>query len=137
MRVDLSYGKASLPVEFDERWNVTVIRKRPMPVEPDAPGAVQAALSRPVGAQPLVREAQGAHSACVLICDITRSVPNGLLLPPLLDAFAAGNSLFGIPVEVLHLFTVWILLILGAALVSWRMPRPERRSAQTDGPGDG
>ena len=60
-----------------------------------------------------------------------------LLLPPLLDAFAAGNSLFGIPVEVLHLFTVWILLILGAALVSWRMPRPERRSAQTDGPGDG
>ena len=53
-----------------------------------------------------------------------------LLLPPLLDAFAVRDSLFGIPIEVLYLFAVWILLIVGAGLVSWHMPRPERRQTQ-------
>ena len=60
-----------------------------------------------------------------------------LLLPPLLDAFAVRDRLLGIPIEVLHLFTVWVLLILGAALVSWRMPRLERRPMQVDGPDGG
>jgi nickel-dependent lactate racemase len=95
MRVELNYGKSALTVELDERWNVTVIRKPPMPVEQDAPEAVRAALSRPVRARPLVEEARGARSACVLICDITRPVPNGLLLPPLLDELLRA----GVPKE--------------------------------------
>ena len=53
-----------------------------------------------------------------------------LLLPPLLDAFAVRDRLFGIPIEVLYLFAAWILLIVGAGLVSRRMPRPERRQTQ-------
>ncbi|HWQ38544.1 MAG TPA: nickel-dependent lactate racemase [Burkholderiales bacterium] len=84
MRVELNYGKGALPVELDERWNVTVIRKPPMPVESDPQAAVRMALERPVSARPLAEEARGARSACVLICDITRPVPNTLLLAPLL-----------------------------------------------------
>ncbi|MGH8631981.1 MAG: nickel-dependent lactate racemase [Burkholderiales bacterium] len=84
MRVELSYGKGFLPVEFDERWQVSVIRKPPMPVEPDPQSAVRAALSQPVDARILAAEAKGARSACVLICDITRPVPNHLLLPAIL-----------------------------------------------------
>jgi nickel-dependent lactate racemase len=52
-----------------------------MPVQPDARAAVRTALSRPVDAQPLAEEARGRKSACILICDITRPVPNGVLLP--------------------------------------------------------
>jgi nickel-dependent lactate racemase len=91
MRVELSYGKGSLPVELNDEWNVTVIRKPPMPLLPDPEHAVESALAQPVGCAPLLQEARGARSACVLICDITRPVPNGLLLPAILRELLAGG----------------------------------------------
>jgi hypothetical protein len=37
--------------------------------------------------------AQGKRNACILICDITRPVPNGLILPPLIESLTqAGIS---------------------------------------------
>ena len=90
MRLDLNYGRGGLPLDLPDDWNVTVIRKPPMPVKVDPVGAVREALARPVAARPLGEEARGKRSACILICDITRPVPNGLLLPEivrqLLDA---------------------------------------------------
>lgn len=90
MRIELNYGKGTLPLELPDDWNVDVIRKPGMPVLGNAADAVAQALSRPVGASPLAAEARGKRSACILICDITRPVPNGLLLPgiirQLLDA---------------------------------------------------
>ena len=91
MRVELSYGKGSLALELPDAVNATVIRKPPMPVLSDPIGSVQAALNRPVGSRPLVEEAREARSACILICDITRPVPNGLLLPPLVRALLEGG----------------------------------------------
>ncbi|MEE8272315.1 MAG: lactate racemase domain-containing protein, partial [Alphaproteobacteria bacterium] len=90
MRVELSYGKGTLPVDLADDWDVRVIGKKAMPVEPDPAASVRAALAAPVGAPPLVEAARGCASACILICDITRPVPNGVLLPimvrQLLDA---------------------------------------------------
>jgi len=63
---------------------VRVIRKPVMPVLENPRGAVMKALRQPVGAAALAEEARGKASACILICDITRPVPNGLLLPPIL-----------------------------------------------------
>lgn len=83
MRVELSYGKGSLALDLPDAVSATVIRKPPMPVLSDPVASVQAALKQPVGSRPLVEEARGARTACVLICDITRPVPNGLLLLPL------------------------------------------------------
>jgi nickel-dependent lactate racemase len=91
MRVELNYGKGRLPLELPERRQVTVIRKPGMPVLQDAAASVQAALSEPVGARPLAEEAHGQRSACILICDITRPVPNGLLLPPILRELLRGG----------------------------------------------
>jgi nickel-dependent lactate racemase len=91
MRLELNYGKGCLPVEFDEGWKVTVIRKPPMPVESDPRAAVNCALSSPVGAGALAAEANNARSACVLICDITRPVPNALLLPAILGQLLAAG----------------------------------------------
>ena len=84
MRVDLSYGRGTYPVELRDEWSVTVIRKPAMPVLADPAGAVEAALAAPYAARPLAEEARGARSACIVICDITRPVPNGLLLPVIL-----------------------------------------------------
>jgi len=97
MRIDLNYGKGHLPVDLDDRWDVSVIRKPEMPLQADPSAAVEAALASPVGSAPLAEEAKGKSSACVLICDITRPVPNGLLLPvilrQLLDAGMARESI--------------------------------------------
>ena len=81
MRLDLNYGRDSYPLELSGGWDVTVIRKPAMPLEPDPVLAVRNALANPIGASSLAQEAQGLKTACILICDITRPVPNGLLLP--------------------------------------------------------
>lgn len=91
MRIELSYGKGTLPVDLPAGLEVTVIRKPAMPVLPDPAGAVQGALNNPVGAGSLMQEARGARSACILICDITRPVPNGLLLQPLIRNLLASG----------------------------------------------
>src|SRR5712671_5085615 len=101
MRIDLSYGRGTLPVELPDGLEVTVIRKPAMPVLSDPAGAVRAALARPAGARPLVEEARGKKTACILICDITRPVPNALLLQPMVrDLLAAGVPASGIVVLV-------------------------------------
>jgi lactate racemase len=97
MRFDLNYGRGGLPLDLPDDWDVTVIRKPPMPVKSDPVSAVREALARPVAARPLGEEARGKRSACILICDITRPVPNGLLLPEivrqLLDAGMAPANI--------------------------------------------
>ncbi len=101
MDVDLNYGKGSLAVHLPAELRVTVIRKPPMPVASDAHAAVRAALEHPVGARPLREEARGKRTACILICDITRPVPNALLLQPLVrDLLEAGVPAAGITVLV-------------------------------------
>jgi nickel-dependent lactate racemase len=84
MRIDLNYGRGHLPVDLDANWDVSVIRKPTMPVEANPLEAVEAALGNPVGSSALVDEAVGKASACILVCDITRPVPNGRLLPVIL-----------------------------------------------------
>jgi nickel-dependent lactate racemase len=91
MQVDLSYGKSSYPLLLRDEWTVTVIRKPPMPVLPDPAHAVEAALSAPVGSFSLMQEARRARTACILICDITRPVPNGLLLPVIVRQLLAAG----------------------------------------------
>jgi nickel-dependent lactate racemase len=69
----------------------TIIRKPLVPRIDDAPGAIRRALDYPMGARPLRELARGRRSACILICDITRPVPNHLFLRPMIeDLLAAG-----------------------------------------------
>lgn len=90
MQVELNFGKGTLPIALRDEWQISVIRKREMPLLADPHQAVLDALQRPLGARSLLDEARGKRSACILICDITRPVPNGLFLGPmvrqLLDA---------------------------------------------------
>ena len=101
MHIDLRYGKGSFRLALDPAWDVTVIRKPDMPLLADPVAAVHAALAQPVGARPLAEEARGAKTACILVCDITRPVPNGLFLPPLVRTLVdAGIPAAGITILV-------------------------------------
>ena len=89
--VELRYGKAGLPVRFDADWDVTVVAKPPMPIVSAPVTAIHAALREPVGCAPLGELARGKRSACVLVCDITRPVPNGLFLRPVIETLLAAG----------------------------------------------
>ena len=84
MRVHLNYGRGMRAVDLPEGLDVTVIAKQAMPLLADPEGEMAEALARPVGCPPLAEEAARAGSACILICDFTRPVPNGVILPPLI-----------------------------------------------------
>jgi nickel-dependent lactate racemase len=89
--IGISYGKGHLPVHLAADTEATIIRKNPSPKIADAPGAIRRVLDHPVGAQPLKMAARGRRSACILICDITRPVPNHLFLRLIIeDLIEAG-----------------------------------------------
>ena len=81
MNVRLLYGRGELEVRLPEGCEPTVIEKPAMPVIEDPAAAVAASLD----GSGLAEAAAGARSACLLICDITRPVPNRLFLRPLVE----------------------------------------------------
>ncbi len=81
--IELLYGRGTLKVDVPKECRPTVIKKLPMPVLEDPKAAVWGALSRDA---PVAEAARGAQSACILICDITRPVPNHLFLRPLIES---------------------------------------------------
>jgi lactate racemase len=84
MRIKMNYGRDGLVIDFPDSWDLAVIEKPAMPLLADPSGAVLKALANPVGCAPLAQEAQGRRTACILICDITRPVPNSVILEPLI-----------------------------------------------------
>ncbi|MDH3715819.1 MAG: lactate racemase domain-containing protein, partial [Gammaproteobacteria bacterium] len=89
--IELAYGKTGLQLTLPDNAQATVIRKRPLPVPDDAHAVIEQALACPIEAQPLEHAAGGAASACILICDITRPVPNHLFLRPLIERLVAAG----------------------------------------------
>lgn len=91
MKTDILYGRGRLAVELPEEIAVTVVRKRPMPRLEHAEADLRKALQSPPDCPPLRELARTRKTACILICDITRPVPHGLLLPPLVAELRAGG----------------------------------------------
>jgi len=96
-RVGLLYGKGLLEVALPASAEVTVIRKPALPKLRDPAAAVRRAFDQPVRSAPLSVLAQGRASACIVICDITRPVPNHLFLRPMVEMMLAA----GIPLEAI------------------------------------
>jgi len=91
--ISISYGKGHLPVRIPADVEATIVRKKPLPKLHDAAAAIRQALDQPVGARPFREIARGKKSACILICDITRPVPNHLFLRPMIeDLMASGMA---------------------------------------------
>jgi nickel-dependent lactate racemase len=91
VQIDLLYGRKGLTVDLEEAVRAHLIRKHPLPLLPDPAGAVRRALEKPVAGPPLQELARGKRTACILICDITRPVPNGLILPPLVESLSRAG----------------------------------------------
>ena len=95
MRVGLEYGRTGLEVELPDRNVVKCLEYTPAQPLLDPVEAVRRSLAAPIGTPPLAKLARGRKDACVVICDITRPVPNEVLLGPILSTLEES----GIPRE--------------------------------------
>lgn len=95
MRVKLDYGRTGLEVDLPADRVVGPLAMKPAAAIANPDAVLRRALEQPIGSAPLAQLARGKKSACILVCDITRPVPNSLLLPPILETLERS----GIPRE--------------------------------------
>lgn len=95
MRVTMEYGRTGLEVDLPADRVESVLELRPARPLANPDQAIADALARPIGTPPLLELARGRKDACILICDITRPVPNEQLLSPILQTLEEA----GIPRE--------------------------------------
>jgi len=93
--IEIAYGRESLHLALPTGAEPTVIRKVALPKLADNAAAIHNAFARPIDARPLSELVRGRKSACILICDITRPVPNGLFLRPMIETMVAGGIPLG------------------------------------------
>lgn len=91
MNIHLDYGRDGLDVELPSENVVGVLDIVPATPLPDPAEAVRAAIAHPLGTRPLAEIARGRSRVCVVVCDLTRPVPNATVLPALLAALAGGG----------------------------------------------
>ncbi|MCL2743027.1 MAG: nickel-dependent lactate racemase [Planctomycetaceae bacterium] len=85
MKYELAYGKKKLAIELPENNVVKVLNIKSAPPLEEPAEDVRQKLLHPNGTLPLFEIAAGKQTACIVICDITRPVPNKIILPPMLE----------------------------------------------------
>lgn len=105
MRVNLEYGRTGLEVELPDRPDTRTLAYRDAQPIADPDAAVLQVLAQPTGTPPLAELACGKRDVCIVICDITRPVPNELILRPMLEMIESA----GIPAD-----KITILIATGA-----------------------
>ena len=101
MKVDLRYGQTGLTVDLPAECEPHIIRKPKMAILQNKAAAVMQALDQPVGCACLQSIAASKKTACILICDVTRPVPNGVFLRPVVEKLlSAGLKLPDITILV-------------------------------------
>lgn len=91
MQITLDYGKTGLEVELPDANVVGPLEMRPATPLSNPAAVLDEVLRDPTGTAALCELARGRKTACILICDITRPVPNELLLSGILPAIEAAG----------------------------------------------
>ena len=91
MKIQLAYGRDGLEVEVPEKNLAKILTMNPPPPLENAADAIVNALLHPNGCPSLGVLAGGKKTACIVVCDFTRPVPNKTLLPPILRVLEAGG----------------------------------------------
>lgn len=82
MKVELPYGTASLSVELPDHTRVIIPEE--VPGITDMRAEIRRAIDNPIGTAPLHQLARGKTDAVIIINDITRPAPSGIMLEELL-----------------------------------------------------
>lgn len=85
MLVRMSYGKRDLEVNVPDNNLAAILRMKKIKSLENPSMAIRRALDKPIASRPLELLAQDKKSVCIVVSDITRPVPNKVILPPMLD----------------------------------------------------
>jgi nickel-dependent lactate racemase len=101
IKVNLAFGKSGLDIELPAGFRYHFLEARwAAPLE-DPIVDIGVALDSPISSPPIKQLARNKKSAAISVCDITRPVPNRLLLPPLLSRLeSAGIPRDGITILI-------------------------------------
>jgi nickel-dependent lactate racemase len=99
VKIPLAFGKSELIIELPDTNPVNVLTMTDVPPLAAPEEYLRRQLEQPIASPPLADLCRGRSSACVVVCDITRPVPNPVLLRPLLETLEAS----GIPSEQITL----------------------------------
>jgi hypothetical protein len=97
----MDYGKTGLMVDLPNDKVIGPLEIKNATPLANQSQAISDALSHPIGSKPLAEIAKGKKTACILICDITRPVPNKVILPQILKTIEdAGVPRSGITILI-------------------------------------
>jgi nickel-dependent lactate racemase len=91
MNTRFAFGKHGIDVSVPSGFDCQVVRSRSAAALTSVATALDAALDRPIGCEPLAELAAGKRTAAISVCDITRPAPNAVTLPPLLTRLHAAG----------------------------------------------
>ncbi|MDZ7263864.1 MAG: nickel-dependent lactate racemase [candidate division KSB1 bacterium] len=91
MKIQIDYGKTGLWIDVPEKNLAKILKMKPGKPLENPVAALESALQSPIASEPLAKLARLHHRACIVICDITRPVPNKILLPPILSVLEANG----------------------------------------------
>lgn len=85
MEVRLAYGRDGLVVDLPDDRVVRTLQYRDVPPLEDPLETLRFVLASPLGTPSFSELARGRRSACILICDVTRPVPNQMIVGQLVS----------------------------------------------------
>jgi len=99
--VRLAFGREGLCIHLNDDFEHQILECPVVAPLADPAAAIESALDRPFAGPPLFEIARGKRSAAIAVCDITRPVPNRVMLPPVLKRLEdAGIPRTGISILI-------------------------------------
>ena len=89
--LQLLYGRGTLGITMPESAQVHLIQKPAFPQALSTDKVFASAMNNPLGSDKLDVLCRGCRSACILICDITRPVPNHVFLRPMIQTMMSSG----------------------------------------------
>jgi nickel-dependent lactate racemase len=89
MNTELLYGEDAVRITLPE--TAIQLNMKSPEAYPNPDKAIRDALIHPIESPPLQELAQDRKNACLVISDVTRPVPNAIILPPILEVLEASG----------------------------------------------
>ncbi len=93
MKLHLPYGEHGIDAEVPDTATVLLPERTPPLLNPSA--AVREAIASPIAGLPLASIARAGQRATIVVSDVTRPVPNAVILPPVLQTPEAAGIAAG------------------------------------------
>lgn len=84
-------GLRMIELTLPDHIECTLVNTKPMPVLPDAREAIRSAILHPIGSERLSRKVRPGQKVAIIVTDITRKLPEEIILPLLLEELQEGG----------------------------------------------